>query len=47
MEEKWVVAAKRADFGGIGRRLHLDPVIVRLIRNRDVFTEKDDPEVAD
>jgi single-stranded-DNA-specific exonuclease len=47
MEEKWVVAAKRADFSGIGARLHLDPVIVRLIRNRDVFTEKDDPETAE
>lgn len=47
MEERWVVAAKRADFGGIGARLHLDPVVVRLIRNRDVFTEKDDPETTD
>lgn len=47
MEERWVVAAKRADFGGIGERLHLDPVVVRLIRNRDVFTERDDPETTD
>ena len=47
MEERWVVAAKRADFGGIGARLHLDPVVVRLIRNRDVFTERDDPETTD
>ena len=47
MEERWVVAAKRADFFGIGTRLHLDPVVVRLLRNRDVFTEKDDPDTTD
>ena len=34
--EKWVVAAKRADFYGIGERFSIDPVIARLIRNRDV-----------
>lgn len=34
--EKWVVAAKRADFQKIGREFHIDPVIARLIRNRDV-----------
>jgi single-stranded-DNA-specific exonuclease len=41
MEEKWMVTAKRADFSGLGKKLGLDPVIVRLIRNRDVFTEND------
>lgn len=35
--EKWVVAAKRADFQKIGREFHIDPVIARLIRNRDVI----------
>ena len=34
--EKWVVAAKKADFNLIGRQFHIDPVIARLIRNRDV-----------
>ncbi len=34
--EKWVVAAKRADFNSIGREFEIDPVIARLIRNRDV-----------
>lgn len=34
--EKWVVTAKRADFQEIGRRFGIDPVIARLIRNRDV-----------
>lgn len=36
MEQKWVVAAKRADFNAIAQRFSIDPVIARLIRNRDV-----------
>ena len=35
--EKWVIAAKRADFNQIGQQFHIDPVIARLIRNRDVI----------
>ena len=38
--EKWVVAAKKADFNQIGRQFHIDPVIARLIRNRDVIEEE-------
>lgn len=34
--EKWVVAAKRADFNAIGMEFGIDPVIARLIRNREV-----------
>lgn len=34
--ERWVVAAKRADFAAIGNEFGIDPVIARLIRNRDV-----------
>ena len=34
--EKWVVHAKRADFKEISREFGIDPVIARLIRNRDV-----------
>ena len=34
--EKWVVTAKRADFQEISRMFGIDPVIARLIRNRDV-----------
>ena len=37
--EKWVVTAKRADFQAIGEKFHIDPVIARLIRNRDVTDE--------
>ena len=38
--EKWVVAAKKAHFNLIGRQFHIDPVIARLIRNRDVVGEE-------
>lgn len=39
--EKWVVTAKRADFQAIGAQFGIDPVIARLIRNRDVEGEED------
>lgn len=38
--EKWRVAAKRADFKGIGERFGIDQVTARIIRNRDVIGEK-------
>ena len=38
--ERWVVSAKKADFHGIAQEFQIDPVIVRLIRNRDVVGEK-------
>lgn len=34
--EKWVVMAKKADFQKIGKEFGIDPVVARLIRNRDV-----------
>ena len=34
--EKWVVAAKRADFNQIAQDFSIDPVIARVIRNRDI-----------
>ena len=39
--EKWVVTAKRADFQGIAEKFGIDPVIARLIRNRDVVEMED------
>lgn len=36
---KWMVAAKKADFNGIAERFGIDPVIARIIRNRDVEGE--------
>ena len=38
-EEKWVVLAKRADFNGIGSTYGVDPVIARIVRNREVVGE--------
>ena len=38
--EKWMVAAKRADFKGIGEWFGIDQVTARIIRNRDVIGEK-------
>ncbi|MCQ2492297.1 MAG: single-stranded-DNA-specific exonuclease RecJ [Lachnospiraceae bacterium] len=38
--EKWFIQAKRADFFGLGKKFHIDPVIARVIRNRDVIGEE-------
>lgn len=35
-KEKWVIAGKRADFQAIGKRFQIDPVIARVIRNREL-----------
>ncbi len=39
MKEKWMVAAKRADFKAIGQRFGIDQVTARIIRNRGVVGE--------
>ncbi len=39
MKETWVVAAKKADFQGIGQRFGIDPVVARVIRNRDLIED--------
>lgn len=39
--EKWVVSAKRADFQEISRKFGVDPVITRLIRNREQITDEE------
>ncbi len=38
--EKWVVTAKRADFSAIAQRFGIDPVLARVIRNRDVVGDE-------
>ena len=38
--EKWVVAAKRADFGKIAEKFGIDQVTARLIRNRDIVGDE-------
>ncbi len=40
MIEKWVVYNKSADFYGIGEKYNIDPVIARVIRNRDISEDK-------
>lgn len=37
----WTMYGKRADFFGIAERFHIDPVIARVIRNRDVITDEE------
>jgi single-stranded-DNA-specific exonuclease len=39
-EESWVVLAKSADFQGIGAAYGVDPVIARIVRNREVVGEE-------
>lgn len=41
MEKQWFVAAKRADFEGLAEKFHIDPVIARIIRNRDIVTDEE------
>lgn len=39
-QEKWMVYAKRADFAKIGEQFGIDPVLARVIRNRDIVGEE-------
>lgn len=36
---QWMVAAKKADFQGIAQKFHIDQVVARIIRNREVIGE--------
>lgn len=36
--ERWILATKKADFNGLGKALGVDPVLVRLMRNRGLET---------
>lgn len=36
---RWVIAAKKADFEAIGKQFHIDPVIARILRNREIYNE--------
>lgn len=38
---KWMVSAKKADFNSIADQFGIDPVIARIIRNRDIVTEEE------
>ena len=38
--EKWMVAAKKADFGKWAEEFGIDPVVARILRNRDLTDEE-------
>lgn len=38
---KWIMQCKKADFKEIGDAFQIDPVIARLIRNRDIVTKEE------
>ena len=40
MMEQWYLYKKKADFNQIGEKFNIDPVIARLIRNRDVVGDE-------
>lgn len=39
--EQWIETRKGGDFAGIGERFRIDPVVARIIRNRDLVTEEE------
>lgn len=39
--EQWYIYKKKADFSEIGEKYQIDPVIARIIRNRDVIGDKE------
>ncbi len=39
--EKWMVAAKKADFEKWAEQFHISPVVARILRNRDLTEERD------
>ncbi len=41
MREKWMLTSKRADYQGIGERFGIDPLLAKLIRNRNIIEETD------
>lgn len=41
MNEKWIVYNKKADFYRLSEQFHIDPVIARVIRNRDIVSPEE------
>lgn len=39
--EKWFIQTKRADFDRIAKNFNIDPVVARIIRNRDIITDEE------
>lgn len=40
MKSKWSIMSKRADFNAIGEKYGIDPVVARVITNRDVYGDE-------
>lgn len=40
MEAVWTVYGKRADFNEIGKKYNIDPVVARVMRNRDIVGDE-------
>ncbi len=41
MEAVWRVQGKKADFNALGQQFNIDPVVARVIRNRDIETPEE------
>lgn len=41
IDSKWTVYGKKADFFEIGKKYNIDPVVARVIRNRDIIEDRD------
>ena len=39
--ENWMVYSKKADFKALADKFGIDPVMARIIRNRDIVLEED------
>ena len=40
MTERWMLQTKKADFGEIAKKFNINPIVARVIRNRDVVGDK-------
>ena len=41
MTEKWMLQTKKADFGEIAKKFNINPIVARVIRNRDVVGDEE------
>ncbi|MBQ8983861.1 MAG: single-stranded-DNA-specific exonuclease RecJ [Lachnospiraceae bacterium] len=41
MKEQWMIYSKKADFQALAEQFQIDPVVARVIRNRDYETEEE------
>lgn len=38
--KKWFLYNKKADFNAIGQKFHIDPLVARVLRNKDLITDE-------